>query len=163
MRTPTESTNRLRISHTIQDVERPPFAEWWCYIRGITPTSPLTRKLEAMYTLRQLGVDAPAFLNHQNSGIYEVHNNEFYFSTKAITNSPNVERITWSMDGGKVTADIKFKNGKAFSHSEDNYQLPDKIRNSSIRKFRPDTDASTLYRIYVLRSFFKKDGFVEEL
>ncbi len=47
---------------TIQEVERPPFAEWWCYIHNITPTSPIKRKLGTMAMLRSLKIEATAFV-----------------------------------------------------------------------------------------------------
>ena len=39
---------------TIQDVPRPPFAEWYCEIKGINSTSHFRVKLEMMYMLRAI-------------------------------------------------------------------------------------------------------------
>lgn len=152
--------NKLRISHTVQDIPKPAFSDWWCYIHGITPTSPLVAKLEAMNIFRSLGVDIPAFIK---KNVVEVPKTSGVLSVKAITESPKVDRVVWEEDETWLSATVHFKNGDIISVSEE----ISKLEEQTFKKFRarPSTDQHRheIMRVHLLRRLFRVKGFAEQL
>lgn len=147
-------------TRTVQDVPKPAFSDWWCYIHGITPTSPLVAKLEAMNIFRALGVDIPAFIK---KNIIEVPKTGGTLSVKAITNSPNVKEFVWSENPDELTLQIRFKNGEAVSVTENKNRIKSDIEKT--RRVVPsnETELHELMRVRLLRSLFRIPGFLEKL
>lgn len=147
-------------TRTVQDVPKPAFSEWWCYIHGITPTSPLKAKLETMNTLKALGAEIPAFIKKNAS---EAPKTSGALSAKAITESPKVDRIVWEEDETRLSVTVHFKNGETTSVSEDISKLEDQ----TFKKFRerPSTDQNRheTMRVHLLRRLFRVKGFAEQL
>lgn len=147
-------------TRTVQDVPKPAFSEWWCYIHGITPTSPLAAKLETMNILRDLGVEMPALIK---KNALEAPKTSGVISVKAITESPKVDRIVWEEDETRLSATVHFKNGETTSVSED----ISKLEEQTFKKFRetPSTDQHRheTMRVHLLRRLFRVKGFTEQL
>lgn len=147
-------------TRTVQDVPRPAFSDWWCYIHGITPTSPLVVKLETMNILRALGAEIPAFIK---KNVLEVPKTSGVISVKAITESPKVDRVVWEEDETRLSVTVHFNNGNMTSVWED----ITKLEEQTFKKFRarPSTDQHRheIMRVHLLRRLFRVKGFAEQL
>lgn len=148
-------------TRTVQDVPRPPFSDWWCYIHNITPTSALIVKLEGMAMLRALGAEIPAFIK---TNVIDVPKRGDILSVNAIKNSPAVSKIVWHDDKpGELGVTINFKDGD-FVHLSEKYEdLETDTKWSPRRVDISEGMEHEIFRVRLLRRLFRIHGFIEKI
>lgn len=158
---PTEikTPKRLMIQRTVQDVDRPPFAEWYCEIKGVKGTSMFRVKLEAMLMLRSICPyePLPTFLSE---AVHDVKGH-FIPAVKAITDSDKVAKIEFTYNSSALYVEIKFKEGQTIVISENLATLHKEVFRTTTERVFTGIEFEQLVKNRLLRRFFRRRDFME--
>lgn len=147
-------------TRTVQDVPRPPFAEWYCEIKGITGTSMFRAKLEMMNILRSVfpHEPIPEFL----SDVIHKVKGKFTPVVKAITDSPKVDKIEFTYTRSTLYAEIKFKTGQTIVLSESRKKLYEEVEKTTGGNNVLTADQfQDIVCVRLLRRFFRRSDFMD--